>query len=562
MSKKIFLKTIFSRANAPILIIISLLSCFTLGLFILNSYWGYKKEIERASSDNRSLAIALEQYTDTQFKNADLVLFQVRTLLSFINLNSSSDLKQLSRLLDEMNEANQGVESIGVSDHLGKIIANTDWLSAKDINIHDRQYFIDQKNNTGDDLIFSDPIISRATGNQIIIICRKRPHLPGEFNGVILASLNLRKLIETFTTIGSIEGGAGALSLLNTNYTLLARFPFQNEHIGKTLNKNLKLVTLHASGLKNATFESKSVMDGISRIYSFRELKNFPLLVVTGKDKYEILRNWQRYVLTTGLIGLIFSILILVALYKYFKNLYESEKQKIMILNASRMSAVGVVAAGIAHEINNPLTIVTGRAMQIISMLEREEAIDLEKIKSNAFKINETCFRIAKVVKGLKSLSQDSEDEVMEKHSLHEIIETALDLSREKMMSEGVELSITVLGDFFIRCKLNQLSQVFLNLINHSFETIKNLPEKWINIEAHLSDKNVIQISINDSGPGVPNEIADIINAPSFITKSTDKSIGLDLSVSKTIVESYGGEFYVDKAGGHTRFVIKLSILP
>lgn len=560
MSKNKFLKTIFSRANAPILIIISLLSCFTLGLFILNSYWGYKKEIERASSDNRSLAIALEQYTDTQFKNADLVLFQVKTLLSFINLNSAPDLGRLSRLLDEMKKSNLGVESIGVSDRKGKVIANTDWESAKQINIQDRQYFIDQKNNIGDDLVFSDPIISRATGNQIIIICRKRPHLPGEFNGVILASLNLKKLIETFTTIGSIEGGA--LSLFNTDYTLLARFPFQNAQIGKTLSKNLKLVTLHNSGFKNATFESKSVMDGISRIYSFRELKNFPLLVVTGKDKYEILRNWQRYILTTGLIGFLFSILILIALYKYFKNLYESEKQKIMILNASRMSAVGVVAAGIAHEINNPLTIVTGRAMQIISMLEREEAIDLEKIKSNAFKINETCFRIAKVVKGLKSLSQDSEDEVMEKHSLHEIIESALDLSREKMMNEGVELSVTVLGDFFLRCKLNQLSQVFLNLINHSFEAIKNLPEKWINIEAHLSDKNLIQISINDSGPGVPNEIADIINAPSFIIKSTDKSIGLDLSVSKTIIESYGGEFYVDKAGGRTRFVIKLTILP
>lgn len=560
MSKNKFLKTIFSRANAPILIIISLLSCFTLGLFILNSYWGYKKEIERASSDNRSLAIALEQYTDTQFKNADLVLFQVRTLLSFINLNSSSDLKQLSHLLDEMKEANQGVESIGVSDKLGKIIANTDWVSANHINIKDRQYFIDQKNTASDDLVFSDPIISRATGNQIIIICRKRPHLPGEFNGVILASLNLRKLIETFTTIGSIEGGA--LSLFNTDYTLLARFPFQNEQIGKTLSKNLKMVTLHASGFKNATFESKSVMDGISRIYSFRELKNFPLLVVAGKDKYKILRNWQRYILTTGLIGLLFSILILIALYKYFKNLYESEKQKIMILNASRMSAVGVVATGIAHEINNPLTIVAGRAMQIISMLEREETLDLEKIKNNAFKINETCFRIAKVVKGLKSLSQDSNDEIMEKYSLHDIIETALDLSREKMMSEGVELSVTVLGDFFVRCKLNQLTQVFLNMINNSFETIKNLPEKWINIEAHLSDKNLIQISINDSGPGVPNDVADIINAPSFITKSTDKSIGLDLSVSKTIIESYGGEFYADKAGGHTRFVIKLSILP
>lgn len=560
MSKNKFLNTIFSRANAPILIIFSLLSCFTLSLFILNSYWGYKKEIERASSDNRSLAIALEQYTDTQFKNADLALFQVKTLLTFINLNSSSDLERLSHLLDEMTKGHQGVESIGVSDSKGRIISNTNWESAKHINIQDRQYFIDQKNNIGDDLVFSDPLISRATGNQIVIICRKRPHLPGEFKGVILASLNLKKLIETFTKIGSIEGGA--LSLFNTNYTLLARFPYKNEQVGKTLSKTTKMATLHTSGFKNATFETKSVMDGIFRIFTFRELKNFPLLVVVGKDRNNILRNWQGYILTTGLIGFLFSILILIALYKYFKNLYESEKQKILILNSSRMSAVGVVAAGIAHEINNPLTIVSGKAMQIITMLEREEAIDLGKIKNNAIKINETCFRIARVVKGLKSLSQDSEDERMEKYSLHDIIESALDLSREKMMSEGIELSVTVLGEFFIRCKLNQLSQVFLNLINNSFETIKNLPEKWINIEAHMTDKNLIQISINDSGPGVPNDIADKINAPSFIIRSADKSIGLDLSVSKTIIESYGGEFYVDKASGNTRFIIKLSILP
>lgn len=240
------------------------------------------------------------------------------------------------------------------------------------------------------------------------------------------------------------------------------------------------------------------------------------------------------------------------------KNLAESladEREKATI--ASKMVSMEEMSAGIAHEINNPLAIITGNVDLLRSHIAKEKYDSLPK---KLDKISKSVERITKIIKGLKRLSYKANTADLEKVSMKEIMDDTLEFSREMLKSKGIELIVEELPEAEILCHSVEISQVILNLINNARDAIINFEEKWIKIQTfQMHDK--LRINVIDSGPGIPPEIKDKIMDSFFTTKEFGKGTGLGLSLSKRIVEEYNGELFISDEHNHTCFSVILPVI-
>jgi PAS domain S-box-containing protein len=243
------------------------------------------------------------------------------------------------------------------------------------------------------------------------------------------------------------------------------------------------------------------------------------------------------------------------------KNLERALKeQEAQIIQASKMSALGEMAGGMAHEINNPLAIISGYAGVIKNQFNKNlSEINIEKVKSNLDNIEHTIERIAKIIKGLRSFSRNSDHDPMSIASLSQIIEDTLVLCQDRFKSKKIELKLNTI-EINIMVRPSQISQVLLNLLNNSHDSIQGTQNSWIEISTVKYEK-MLKIMVIDSGEKIPKDIQDKMMQPFFTTKDIGQGTGLGLSISQGIIENHGGHFYYDSASPKNTFIIELPIL-
>lgn len=231
-------------------------------------------------------------------------------------------------------------------------------------------------------------------------------------------------------------------------------------------------------------------------------------------------------------------------------------EQQAKLVAASKFSALGEMAGGIAHEINNPLAIIEGKTSNLIYEAETD-LIQKEKLIKDLGRIQMTVDRISKIVKGLSSYSRNSEKDSFEGSSLEKIINDSLDLCREKITKKDIQLKLNIQDDLKIMCRPQQIGQIIINLLSNSLDAIEHLEEKWIEVNTEKLG-NAILIKVTDSGSGIPMLIQDKLMDPFFTTKEVGKGTGLGLSISKGIAEEHGGSLTLNSTSPRTQFILKL----
>ncbi|MGE3262958.1 MAG: sensor histidine kinase [Bacteriovoracia bacterium] len=236
----------------------------------------------------------------------------------------------------------------------------------------------------------------------------------------------------------------------------------------------------------------------------------------------------------------------------------ESEKllkAQSQLIHTSKMAALGEMAGGIAHEINNPLGVICLKAEQLSDLLDDNE---IDEAKSAAEKIKEVGFRIAKIITGLRSVAKDASQIPLERYKLKDVLEDSLGLCRERFKFDGIEIHSPMISeDLVIECRVADISQVLLSLLKNSHDAICDRPEKWIKIEV-VENEDLVEISVVDSGHGISRDIQERMMQPFFTTKEIGKGMGLGLSTSRAIVEVHNGKLFYDASSPNTRFVIVL----
>lgn len=226
-------------------------------------------------------------------------------------------------------------------------------------------------------------------------------------------------------------------------------------------------------------------------------------------------------------------------------------------VSSARMAALGEMAGGVAHEINNPLTIIQVKTSIIAKTLEKSENPPDPRILESLAKIDETCERISKIVKGLRAFSRNADSDPLLPTDIRSVIEDVLTLCRERFYHKGVRVELDASSSPVCDCRGVQIGQVLLNLLNNAFDAVCDRPDPWIRI--HLRENlQMVTVAITDSGPGVPEEIRSRIMEPFFTTKEVGKGTGLGLSISKGLIEQHGGFLVQDTSKPHTTFLFCL----
>lgn len=231
--------------------------------------------------------------------------------------------------------------------------------------------------------------------------------------------------------------------------------------------------------------------------------------------------------------------------------------QKQMIINrTSKLTALGEMAASVAHEINSPLSVIDGFAKRITRLISQHQ-YDEQQLVNAAQKINSNVSRIDKIVKSLRVISRDSEQEEKAPTTLGSLLDDVLSLCQVKLNVNNIKLDLSEIDPLLeLNVRSIQLSQVLINLINNAVDAIEGQEEPWIKIKSEKTNHEII-ITVTDSGPIISDQIADKIMTPFFTTKDPGKGTGLGLSISKGIIEGHGGKFLLETTP-HTSFKIIL----
>lgn len=245
-------------------------------------------------------------------------------------------------------------------------------------------------------------------------------------------------------------------------------------------------------------------------------------------------------------------------------DIEEQRKNELALQSASKMAALGEMSSGLAHEINNPLAVISGQAGQLLRLLDKENKTILsrEALLEGLERIYKTSFRIASIIKGLRQIARNDSADPKELVCIFDIFRDTLSLCETRMKNKGIDLikNYNLDNEILIQCHEAQVGQVILNLLNNSIDAVENLEEKWIKLSIRSVPGDVLQVEISDSGKGISKDIQRKIMSPFFTTKPTGKGTGLGLSISKSIVEQHGGRLFYNEQSSNTSFIIELPI--
>lgn len=239
-----------------------------------------------------------------------------------------------------------------------------------------------------------------------------------------------------------------------------------------------------------------------------------------------------------------------------FTETTERRRQADILLRKSNLAVLGEMAAGIAHEINTPLTTI-GISVEQCRRLMLAEVMDGKKLSEKIERIDATSKRIATIVKGMRSITRNTSNDSHQPMSVLAAMEDALSLSSEKFASAGIEIDRSELVDGIVCAIQGQVTQVFLNILNNSVDAVEQLSQKWVKIKSENNPSD-FSLRITDSGTGISDKVIGRIMHPFFTTKEVGRGTGLGLSISRSILEQFGGLLQYELFEGHTSFIVKL----
>jgi PAS domain S-box-containing protein len=247
------------------------------------------------------------------------------------------------------------------------------------------------------------------------------------------------------------------------------------------------------------------------------------------------------------------------------KSLAElNEETRARAMYAEKMASMGELAAGIAHELGNPLAAVKSLLEVIESQFSSGNMGPKDMFVRKLREANHRIDGMSKTIRAMLSYARDGSSDEVNNIDINLMLAQVIDQCGIRLNREGVDTQL-VQGDtpVNVRCRETELIQVFTNLILNAVDAICELDEKWIKIKAGLVKDNsshICRISVTDSGLGIKPEIVSKMFNPFFTTKEMGKGTGLGLSISKKMIEANNGTLTVDPNSVHTCFVVELPV--
>jgi len=246
-------------------------------------------------------------------------------------------------------------------------------------------------------------------------------------------------------------------------------------------------------------------------------------------------------------------------------NRLETEQQ---LIQASKLATLGEMATGIAHELNQPLSVIKTVSSFFIKKMNKHEKISDDILSTMLVKVDGNVDRASKIINHMRQFARKSEMD-LESVQVNEILERTFEIFSQQLKVRGIRLVRDVQDDLpRIMADPGRLEQVFINFLVNARDAIE---KKWDNmgrkddddqivIKTGIERKNVV-IEIRDTGEGIPERLSEKIFEPFFTTKEVGKGTGLGLSISYGIIKECNGSIEIlSESGNGACFVIKIPV--
>ena len=243
----------------------------------------------------------------------------------------------------------------------------------------------------------------------------------------------------------------------------------------------------------------------------------------------------------------------------------ETEQQ---LIQASKMATLGEMATGVAHELNQPLSVIKTASRFFMKKLKKKEKIEDDIFLTMASEIDSYVDRAAKIINHMRQFGRKS-DIILEKVQVNETLQKAMEILGQQLRVRGIDIEWDLAADLPpIMADPDRLEQVFINLLVNARDAVD---EKWqlqdhpkgnkkIALKTSLIDKKVV-VEITDTGPGISDKIIDRIFEPFFTTKKVGQGTGLGLSISYGIIQECQGNIKaVSRRGDGAGFIMKFPL--
>ncbi len=298
----------------------------------------------------------------------------------------------------------------------------------------------------------------------------------------------------------------------------------------------------------------RSARSGKDKIYAASFLKNGDWLLVYQQDTDDAFSELNRTKNIAMLIMITGSMVIIavgfISSTKMVKRIEKADKEKELmnqqVIETGKLASIGELAAGIAHEINNPVAIMVEEAGWIGDLLEEEdfkEGENLDEFKRALNQIKSQGIRCKEITHKLLSFSRKTDPKVQDVQ-INDLIKEMVELSAQKAKYSNVVVNTNLAKDLpSIQMSESELQQVFLNLLNNAIDAMEKTGGT-IQITSQKENNNIL-ISVADNGPGIPRANLARIFDPFFSTKPVGKGTGLGLSICYGIIKKMGGSIGV-----------------
>ncbi len=236
----------------------------------------------------------------------------------------------------------------------------------------------------------------------------------------------------------------------------------------------------------------------------------------------------------------------------------ELERRQDQLVQGKKMSSLGVLTAGIAHQLNNPLNNIS-TSCQII--LEELDQADLEFVRKMLTNVEQEVYRARDIVKGLLEFSRVREFS-LKPIPLEDVVKRSIRLISSQV-PPGIDLVDQVPWELILDLDAQRMQEVFLNLLMNAIQAVKETPGEIRVSAAGDPVRHEAVITIEDTGVGIPKEELDRVFDPFYTTKEVGVGTGLGLSIAYGIIEKHHGSIAVEsKEGEGTRFIIRMPYNP
>ncbi len=391
-----------------------------------------------------------------------------------------------------------------------------------------------------------------------IVMAVKYRYNDGSF-GVLRATLDTEKFVNLLSNL-EIDGHGDAFMI---NHSGVLQTPTQSH--GKVLQRISLPVPKDAP--ETRVFEWVSA-DGTPLVIGYRYITDTPFILMVVKNKPELLKAWddtRKELIGILLISVAFILFVILWGATYLVNrIFQSDQKLIVTLHqieyTNKMASIGRLAAGVAHEINNPLAIINEKAGLMKDLFTyKEEYKQNETLLGLVDSILNSVTRCGRITKRLLGFARHM-DVSIQTVNVNDIIREVLGFLNKEAEYRSIRVSIDVAENLpDIETDAGRLQQVILNIINNAFAAMDN--NGHLQVKAEMADSENIALTISDDGCGIPESDIKRVFEPFFSTKTGKGGTGLGLSITYGLVEQLGGTIDVtSEVNRGTTFSITLPL--